>query len=135
MRSHSRGAEARLLSLGLSTSETVALSSTSTLIDVPAGKMLLRQGQTGTQMLWIIEGSAVVVRSGEVLAHVGPSAVIGEMTVVGGRAACSVDVIAETPMTVAVQSRRDWQLLRHRAPSLATRLLDLAKSREDALAA
>jgi CRP-like cAMP-binding protein len=134
MRKNSQ-ADARFLGLGLSDVETAALVTSSTVVTIAAGTRLCRQGQTGMQMIWILDGHAEVVRSGEVVAQVRSGDVVGEMTMIGTRVACSADVTATTEMTIAVQSRRDWQKANHQAPSLAVKLSELAQARELALVA
>jgi CRP/FNR family cyclic AMP-dependent transcriptional regulator len=127
--------DGRLSGLGLTDEETAALDRTSTVVDVPAGTLLCRQGTQGMQLTWIVGGEADVVRSGEVIAHVGSGDVVGEGTMVGAHPTCSADVVAQSPMTVVVLSRHDWQLAAHAAPSLVNRLLGIAMTREPALAA
>jgi len=127
--------DAHLATLGLTDTETAALTGAATVVDVPAGTVLYREGAVGRQLAWILDGSADVIRSGNVIATVGSRDVLGEGTMLGAHETCSADVVAETPMTLAVLSRRDWQLAAHRAPSLVTSLFQLALQREPALAA
>jgi CRP/FNR family cyclic AMP-dependent transcriptional regulator len=127
--------DGRLSGLGLTDEETAALDRMSTLVDVPAGTVLCRQGAHGLQLTWIVTGEAEVIRSGEVIAHVGSGDVVGEGTMVGAHSTCSADVVALTPMTIAVLSRHDWQRASYAAPSLVNRLLGIAMTREPALAA
>jgi CRP-like cAMP-binding protein len=125
----------RLTGLGLTDEETAALDHSSTLVDVPAGTRLCRQGAVGRQLAFIVGGEAEVSRSGEVIAHLTNGDVVGEGTLVGVHDTCSADVVAQSPMTLAVLSRSDWQLAASEAPSLFKRLLGIALEREPALAA
>jgi CRP-like cAMP-binding protein len=127
--------DGRLTGLGLRDDETAALDRASTVVDVPAGTLICRQGAIGLQLAWIVDGDAEVVRSGEVIARLTSGDVVGEGTILGAHDTCSADVIAQSPMTVAVLSRRDWQLAAAEAPSLVNHLLGIALSREPALAA
>src|ERR1700712_3090665 len=118
--------DAHLAALGLTGDETAALGRVATVVDVPAGTVLYRQGGVGQQLAWILDGSADVVRSGNVVAHVGTRDVLGEGTMLGAHDTCSADVVAGTPMRLAVLSRRDWQVASFRAPSLVTSLFNVA---------
>jgi CRP-like cAMP-binding protein len=124
-----------LASLGLSAAETAALDGVTTVVEIPAGTALYREGSSGKQLAWIIDGTASVTRSGVVVARVGAGDVVGEGTMLHTHERCSADVIAETPMTIAVLSQRDWQIAAYRAPTLAERLFELALDREPARAA
>ncbi len=125
----------RLDGLGLTTDEMAALHDSSTVIDVPAGAVLCHQGRQGRQLAWIIDGMATVIRDGQPIALVGQGDVVGEGTMVGAHDRCSADVVASTPMTLVVLSRQEWQTASRRAPSLVSRLFDVALGREPALAA
>ena len=124
-----------MASLGLSAAETRALEGVTTVVEVDAGTVLYREGTSGKQLTWIVEGTAHVVRAGEVVATVGAGDVVGEGTMLGAHDTCSADVVARTPMTIAVLSKREWQLAADRAPTLVSRLFELALAREPVLAA
>jgi CRP-like cAMP-binding protein len=51
-------------------------------VDLPAGHVLMREGENGTQAFIIVSGEAQVERGGRQLATVGPGAVLGEMALV-----------------------------------------------------
>lgn len=51
-------------------------------VDLPEGHVLMRQGDTGSQMFIIVSGEAKVERNGRELATVGPGSVLGEMAIV-----------------------------------------------------
>jgi CRP/FNR family cyclic AMP-dependent transcriptional regulator len=50
-------------------------------VDLPAGHVLMRQGDNGSQMFIILSGEALVERNGQELARLGPGAVLGEMAI------------------------------------------------------
>ncbi len=134
MRNRSQGHPA-LVGLDLDAADVAALDGVSTVVDVPEGTVLLRQGTTGGQLIWILSGSADVIRSGTSVATVGPSSVVGEMTMVGDRTKCSADVVAKTPMRLAVLSQAEWRVASSRSPQLAAKLAQIAFDRELALIA
>jgi CRP/FNR family transcriptional regulator, cyclic AMP receptor protein len=125
----------RLRVLGLDETETAALDEIATVVDVPVGTALCRQDHLGRQLAWILDGMARVERSGEVIALVGAGDVVGEGTMLGAHELCSADVVATTPMTVAVVSRPEWGALGERCPSLVRRLFAVALEREPRLVA
>ena len=51
-------------------------------VDLPAGRVLMRQGENGSQMFIILEGEARVERDGRELAVAGYGDVLGEMSIV-----------------------------------------------------
>ena len=51
-------------------------------VDLPAGQVLMRQGETGSQMFIILEGEARVERDGREIAMAGFGDVLGEMSIV-----------------------------------------------------
>jgi CRP-like cAMP-binding protein len=127
--------ENRLDGLGLSRAETTAVDAACTIIDVPPGSLLCRQDRFGRQLVWILDGVAGVERDGHVLSLVERGDVVGEGTIVGAHTRCNADVVALTPLTVAVLSRQEWLVASDRAPTLVDRLFHVVLERESQLAA
>ncbi len=126
---------ARLEGLGLSNTESAAVDAVCTIIDVPAGSVLCRQDHIGRQLVWILDGVAGVERDGRVLRLIEGGDVVGEGTMVGVYDRCTADVVALSPLTIAVLSRQEWLMARDRAPSLVDRLFRVVLEREQPLAA
>lgn len=59
------------------------------------GLVIIEQGEVGTDLYLIVEGTARVQRDGVVIGHVGENSVIGEMALIDGQRR-SATVIAET---------------------------------------
>jgi CRP-like cAMP-binding protein len=91
-------------------------------IQVPAGKELVTQGETGREFFVIVEGSAIVVRDGEQITTLGPGDFFGELALLD-RGPRSATVIAETPMQLLVLAQREFSGLLDEVPSLAHKLL------------
>jgi CRP/FNR family transcriptional regulator, cyclic AMP receptor protein len=51
-------------------------------VDLPAGHVLMREGERGTQAFIIVTGEARVEHDGQLLATAGPGAVLGEMALI-----------------------------------------------------
>src|SRR5450631_2847250 len=64
--------------------ELAAIVSVTTLIDVPAGRVLCRQGERGDQGFVIVDGTAVVTVDGDPVAMLGPGECFGEMALLDG---------------------------------------------------
>jgi CRP/FNR family transcriptional regulator, cyclic AMP receptor protein len=50
-------------------------------VDLPAGHVLMREGESGSQMFIISSGEARVEQGGQHIATVGPGEVLGEMAI------------------------------------------------------
>jgi len=86
---------------------TVAVFATET--SVSEGKLLVHEGDYSYDLIVIEEGTADVVKGGEVIGSLGPGDVFGEMGVLaGGRR--MADVVATSPMRLITLSK--WDLKR-----------------------
>lgn len=97
-------------------------------ITMPAGSMLVDQGQTGREAFVLMEGSATAKRNGKKIATLGPGAVIGEMSLLdhGPRTAT---VVCDTDCQVLVISQRHFLGVLDDVPALAHKLLATLASR------
>ena len=94
--------------LGRAELETVARLADE--MEVPAGKVLMRQGETGQQMFVIASGSVLVERDGRELARLGPGDVVGEMALLSEGPRTATATAAE-PTTVFVVAHREFHSL------------------------
>jgi CRP-like cAMP-binding protein len=67
---------------------------------LPAGSVLVRQGEPGTEIYLILDGVVRVERDGEWLAEYGPGALLGERAHLEGGTRTST-LVAATPCRVA----------------------------------
>lgn len=91
-------------------------------IDVPAGKVLIRQGATGDAFLIVVEGSLSVARDGNVVARLGPGDFVGEIALVDGGPRTAT-VTAEVPSRLLVVGHREFHSLLDAHPSLERQVL------------
>ena len=79
-------------------------------VDIPDGKVLMREGETGREMFLVASGTARVERGGRVIGEFGPGSVLGEMALVaeGPR---NATVTAVGPMRVFVAGHREFHSL------------------------
>src|SRR6188472_3701204 len=67
MKSRRMNKVSKLAVLGLDDAETAALDDVCTIVDVPTGAALCREGRLGRQLVWILDGTATVERAGEAI--------------------------------------------------------------------
>lgn len=91
-------------------------------VDVPAGKVLIRQGEHGDDMMVIVSGEASVDRDGARINQLGPGEFFGEIALVAGGPRTAT-VTAQTPTRLLVLNRRDFHALMDEFPAVATKVL------------
>jgi len=86
-------------------------------VDLPAGQVLMREGESGSQMFIILSGEAKIERGGQVVATVGEGSVLGEMAIVaeGPRVA---SVTLTKPSRLFVLAHREFHSLMETMPSV-----------------
>jgi CRP/FNR family transcriptional regulator, cyclic AMP receptor protein len=77
-------------------------------IDVPAGKVLVKQGDLGDEFFVIEEGTADVARDGEHINVLGPGDFFGEMALLEDDRR-NATVTATSPMVVIVMTRSSFR--------------------------
>jgi len=89
---------------------------------LPAGRVLMRQGESGRECFVIVDGEVKIERNGKKVATVGAGACIGEMSLLdkGPRTATA---IAQTPLSVLVLGPREFSGVLEEVPGLARKLL------------
>jgi class 3 adenylate cyclase len=84
---------------------------------VPAGRVLLREGHQANQMLIVVAGRARISRNGETLGTAGPGACVSGREL-RAHAANTVTMTAETPMVLRAASARELASLLFSVPLL-----------------
>src|SRR5581483_2745169 len=89
-----------------------------TAIDIPAWRVLMREGELGLECFVVESGEAIITRNGTELGRRGPGTILGEMALVdhGPRTAT---VTAATPMTAYVLSQGEFSSLLADAPDVS----------------
>jgi CRP/FNR family transcriptional regulator len=92
-------------------------------IDVPAGRVLMRQGENGQEMFLVVSGRFRIERNGETIAERGPGSALGEISLIseGPRTAT---VTAEEPSQVLVAARREFHTLMDGHPQIRAQILE-----------
>jgi CRP/FNR family transcriptional regulator, cyclic AMP receptor protein len=129
--SHDTKAEAlgkTTLFSSLSKKELQALARVTEDLDVSAGKVLCKEGETGREFFVILEGEAGVTKEGEEVRALGPGDFFGEIALVehGPRTAT---VTAKTDLRFFVlTSQAFWSLMEHQ-PEIQREVLRCLASR------
>ena len=79
-------------------------------VDVPAGEVLMREGDLGDQFFVIEAGTADVTRDGQRVAELGPGDFFGEMALLEADRR-NATVTATSPMTLIVMSRASFRAI------------------------
>ena len=91
-------------------------------ITVPAGKVVLIEGQTAHEFFVVVEGTIRVERSGKTLARLGPGDFVGEIALIDGGPR-NATVIADTDATLLVLAHREFHALMQQFPSIQLTVL------------
>jgi CRP/FNR family cyclic AMP-dependent transcriptional regulator len=91
-------------------------------VRVPAGKVLVNEGETGHEFFVIIDGTARVTRRGKRVATLGPGSAFGELALLD-KAPRNATVVAETPMELVVLGQREFAGIIDEVPGFARKLL------------
>jgi CRP/FNR family cyclic AMP-dependent transcriptional regulator len=86
-------------------------------LDVPAGRVLARQGDFGSEFFVIDSGTAEVTRDGERLAELGAGDFFGEMALLEEDRRVAT-VTATSPMTLIVMTRASFRALDRSLPQV-----------------
>jgi CRP-like cAMP-binding protein len=95
-----------------------------TMLKVPAGKVLVREGNRGDEFMIIFEGEAEVSQHGRHIATIGRGDLVGEMALLqpDGRGRRNATVTAVTDTTIYVGSPREFRHIIELAPSVAEKV-------------
>ncbi len=110
--------------------ELSAIASACTGLDLPAGKVLCRQGSIGVEFFVIIEGEVAVDVDGSRVATLGRGSFVGEKALLE-HSARNATVTAVTPLSVFVFNAGEFGVLFHGAPHAGADMLIEASHRSN----
>ena len=113
---------------GLSKKQLRRISSLMTRLDRPAGKVLTTEGAQGYEFFIVLEGEVEVRQGDRVVATRGPGEYVGEIALLDRRPRTAT-VVATTPVSVEVLSRREFMSLLAQAPELSEQILSTMAER------
>ena len=79
-------------------------------VDLPAGRVIMRQGETGNEAFVVATGGVVVERDGRDVARLGPGSIVGEMALLSEGPRTATVTTAE-PSTLFVLAHREFHSL------------------------
>jgi CRP-like cAMP-binding protein len=91
-------------------------------VDLPAGRVLMREGDSGDEFYLVLEGSVRVDRGGATVATLGPGQFLGEIALVdhGPRTASAT---CETACRLLVLGHREFNSVMASSQEIRTRVL------------
>lgn len=97
-------------------------------VDLPAGRTLTREGESGNEFFVIVDGSVAVTRGGATVATLGPGDFLGEIALVdhGPRTATTTTT---TPTRVMVMGVREFHSLLDGSPAIQSTVLQALAAR------
>jgi CRP/FNR family transcriptional regulator, cyclic AMP receptor protein len=107
---------------GLSKKQLRRISSLMTRVDRPAGQVLTSEGKSGHEFFIVLDGEVEVRQGDRVIATRGPGDYLGEIALLDDRPRTAT-VVATTPVSVEVLSRREFMSLLAEAPELSEQIM------------
>jgi len=91
-------------------------------VQVEKGRVLVQQGRTGWEFIFIVEGKARVEKNGKVIRQLSGGDFFGEISLIDGEPRTST-VIAETDMTLLIVHKTSFDHLLDKIPGLQRKIL------------
>jgi CRP-like cAMP-binding protein len=91
--------------------QLAAIATLADLIDMPAGKLLVREGSRGRDFMVIVDGAVNVSRQGHKINALGPGDFIGEMALISGAPRNATVTTTRPSSLLVVTERQFWDLL------------------------
>jgi CRP-like cAMP-binding protein len=102
--------------------ELTQLSGLTTTVTLPAGEIVVSQGQTGKEFMVIVEGKATVVIDGRMVATLGHGDFFGEIALLDGGPRTAT-VTAETDLVAEVMREHEFATLLMDVPEVTRGIL------------
>lgn len=101
-------------------------------VDLPAGKVLMTQGERGDQLIILVDGAAEITRDGQRIRESRSGEVLGEIALLDGGPRTATVTLSE-PSRLLVLARREFHALMDEFPSIRLQVLASAAERLRAL--
>jgi CRP-like cAMP-binding protein len=112
---------------GLPKDELKLLAQQTDEIDVPAGKVLAREGDFGHEFFVIESGTAAVTRNGESIRELGAGDFFGELALLDEDRRTAT-VTATSPMELVVMTRQNFRALDQAMPKVHASVVEAIRS-------
>jgi CRP/FNR family cyclic AMP-dependent transcriptional regulator len=107
---------------GLSKKELTELARVTEDLEIEAGEVLCKEGETGQEFFVIVEGETDVTTNGKRVAARGGGDFVGEIALLEDTKRTAT-VTAKTPLRVFVLTRQDFRHLVHENPSVEQKVM------------
>jgi CRP-like cAMP-binding protein len=108
---------------GCTKADLARIASLADELDVPAGRVLMRQGEYGHECFVILDGRARVSFRGRRAVTLRPGDSFGEMALLQPRGKRSATVTAETDMDLLVLGSREFSTMLEEVPPVARKVM------------
>ena len=95
---------------------------------LPAGTIIVREGERGDEMFVVLEGELSISRHGKQIDYLGPGMVLGEMAMIDNRPR-SATATTTTPCSLIRLDRAGFRDLVSRSPEFALRVMNIMSVR------
>jgi CRP-like cAMP-binding protein len=102
--------------------ELDVIASIADVVEVPAGKELMREGDRGREFFALVEGTADVTRHGELLSTLGPGDFFGEIALLS-RVPRTATVVTTSPAQALVVTDQSFERMLGVDPQIRLRVL------------
>ena len=102
--------------------ELEEIASTADEIDLPEGKTLIKEGDTGREFFVLIDGNAEVERGGKKVASIGPGDFFGEISLIS-KTPRNATITTTSPVRALVITDRAFRTLLDHAPQIQIAVL------------
>ncbi len=107
---------------GLSKKELTELARVTEDLEVPAGQVLCKEGDTGQEFFVIVDGNTEITSKGKPVAARGGGDFVGEIALLEDTKRTAT-VTAQTPLRVFVLTRQDFRHLVRNNPSVEQKVM------------
>ena len=113
---------------GLRDRELERISALADIVDLPADRRIMSQGDRGAEMFVLVSGTAHVERDGKPLGDRGPGDVLGEIALLDGGPRTATVTLAEASRLL-VLARREFNALMDEFPEVRLHILETVAHR------
>jgi CRP/FNR family cyclic AMP-dependent transcriptional regulator len=113
---------------GLSRSELLELAKVSEDMEVEEGKVLTREGKSGSEFFVIVDGEVSVTKNGQEIRTLGPGDFFGEIALLEDTPRTAT-VLAKSPLRFFVLTRQSFRSLLAHQPELERKVLAALEER------
>lgn len=113
---------------GLSRGELLELAKVTEDMEVEEGKVLTREGQSGSEFFVIVDGEVSVTKDGQEIRTLGPGDFFGEIALLEDTPRTAT-VVAKTPLRFFVLTRQSFRSMLAHQPELEQKVLAALEER------